>query len=140
MEVVAFSPPAEVDFDAVTEPFWMALREGRLALQRCAHGHGFRMPPTLYCSECHSTDAEWIALSGRLRLYTYTIVSLRPRDPDSPLYVAALACPEEAPDTKVFGNVVECSVGELAVDMPLELVPAPPGADVALFRPIRGDN
>jgi len=140
MEVVAFSPPAEVDFDAVTEPFWMALREGRLTLQRCAHGHDFRMPPMLYCPECHSTDAEWVALSGRMRLYTYTIVSLRPRDAESPVYVAALACPEEAPDTKIFGNVIECAVEELAIGMPMEIVQASAGTDAALFRPVRGDR
>src|SRR5262245_32459156 len=104
MDVVAFSPPAEVEVDGVTEPFWAALREGVLSLQRCARGYGFRMPPNLYCPECLSTESDWRRLSGRGRLYTYTVVPLKPREVDSPVYVAALVCPEEAPDTKIFCN------------------------------------
>jgi len=136
MKVVAFSPPALVDFDAVSEPYWASLRDGTLSLQRCAHGHGFRMPPTLYCSECHSTESEWVRLSGRGRLYSYTIIPLKSKEGDGAVYVAALVCPEEAPDTKLFANIVDCTDDQLAIGLELELVRPEPGSEVALFRPI----
>ncbi|MDE8653566.1 Zn-ribbon domain-containing OB-fold protein [Novosphingobium album (ex Liu et al. 2023)] len=134
-DVVPFSPPAEVDFDAGTRPYWEALREGALSIQRCAHCHAFRTPPSRYCPHCRSTEDEWPRLSGRARLYTYTIVALDRRDAEGPVYVAGLACPEEAPDTKVFCNIVDCTLDQIVIDMPLELVATEAGTDAARFRP-----
>ena len=136
VEVVAFSPPAEVDFDAVTAPFWEGLRQGRLSVQRCANCGRFRTPPSLYCAHCRSTECEWPELSGRAVLYSYTVVALNRRESDSPVYVAALACPIEAPDTKLFCNVLECDPTTLAIGDELELVPAEAGRDILLFRPV----
>lgn len=137
---VAIAPQADVEWDDVTRPFWDALREGVLSLQKCADCGAFRMPPTPYCPKCRSTKADWPRLSGRASLYTYTIIPLDRRDSDSPVYVAALACPPEAPDTKVFCNIVECTTNQLEIGMELELVCAEAGRDIALFRPVSGTS
>jgi uncharacterized OB-fold protein len=138
--VVVISPPADVEYDEVTRPFWESLREGVLSLQKCADCDAFRMPPSSYCPECRSTNAQWPQLSGRGNLYTYTIIPLNPRDSDSPSYVAALVCPPEAPDTKVFCNIVDCTADELKIGMELKFIRSEPGRDMALFRPVSGSG
>ena len=135
--ILPFSPPADIDTNAITEPFWTALRDGRLTVQRCADCHRFRMPPSRHCPNCRSTRDEWPELSGRGRLYSYTIAALNPREPAGPVYVAALVCPDEAPDTRIFANIVECTIDDLAIDLRVELQRDERGADIALFAPIR---
>jgi hypothetical protein len=39
---------------------------------------------------------------------------------------------------KVFANLVECRSQDLAIGMELELVQAPDGTDIVLFRPKSG--
>jgi uncharacterized OB-fold protein len=135
-DVAAYSPPADIDTNAVTEPYWAALREGALALQHCADCGRVRVPPTSHCPNCHSKRTEWPRLSGRGTLYTYTTAALA-REPGAPVCVPALVCPDETPDTKVFANIVECTLEELSVGLPVELVRAEPGVEAARFRPIR---
>jgi uncharacterized OB-fold protein len=134
---VRISPPAEVDVDETTAPWWAALRDGALTMQRCADCHAFRMPPSPHCPNCLSTKSEWPKLSGRATLYSYTAIPLDRWASDGPVYVAALACPVEAGDNKLFCNIVGCATDELAVGMELELVRAEAGREVALFRPVR---
>ena len=51
--------------DRDSEPFWQALREGELRLQRCSGCGCLRFPPRAVCNRCTGFDAEWVALSGR---------------------------------------------------------------------------
>jgi uncharacterized protein len=137
-DVAAYAPPAEVDTNATTEPYWAALREGALSLQHCADCGQVRMPPSSHCPRCRSKNAKWPRLSGRGTLYTYTTAALS-REPGAPVCVPALVCPDETPDTKVFANIVDCRFEDLRVGMAVELVAAEPGVDAARFRPVSGE-
>ena len=138
-EATAPTTPADVDYDAVTEPYWAALREGALSLQHCADCGLVRMPPTSHCPNCRSKAVQWPRLSGRGRLYTYTTAALS-REPGAPVCVPALVCPDETPETRLFANMVDCRFEELHIGMAVELVAAEPGVDAAHFRPVREEH
>jgi hypothetical protein len=69
-----------------------------------------------------STNLEWVKVSGRGRLHTYTIVH-QPANPafrDDVPYVYAVVQLDEGP--RMVSNIVECPLDALKVDMPLEAV------------------
>jgi len=54
-------------------PFWQALREGEIRLQRCNACGDYVFYPRVICPGCSSRDLEWRPVSGRAKLYTYTV-------------------------------------------------------------------
>ena len=57
--------------DRDSEPFWQALRERQLRLQRCSGCGELRFPPREVCNVCFSFDAQWQELSGRGRVVSW---------------------------------------------------------------------
>jgi uncharacterized OB-fold protein len=58
---------------AETRPFWDALHEGRLRLQRCADCGRVRHYPRPVCDACYSMNAEWMDASGLGTVHSWTI-------------------------------------------------------------------
>jgi uncharacterized OB-fold protein len=57
----------------LTEPFWSALRERKLVVQRCDACQTLRFPPELGCFECGSMASTWQPMSGRATLWSWTV-------------------------------------------------------------------
>jgi uncharacterized protein len=55
------------------QPFWAAAAEGRLVLPRCRGCETYIWYPRAICPDCHSTDVEWVAASGRGTVYSFTV-------------------------------------------------------------------
>lgn len=74
------------------------------------------------CSSCHFCDFEWVKLSGKGTLYTYTVVN-RAFNPvfenDVPYGIAVIEL-EEGP--RMVGNSVDMKPEDLKVGMPMEAV------------------
>ena len=104
----------------LTEPFWDALRHGRLAIQRCLTCGGWRWPPQLACPSCLSEAYRWVATAGLGRLYSYTVVH-RPVDPAGfdPPYVVGVVELDEGP--RLLTNIVDCPFDELRIDLRVAL-------------------
>ena len=60
--------------DVLTQPFWDAAKQHRLAIQQCSDCGKLRHPPTRVCAACGSEAMGWRTLSGRGTLYSFTIV------------------------------------------------------------------
>ncbi len=58
--------------DALTQGFWDATAEGRLAIQRCAACRTFQHPPRKICQECGHLEVAFENVSGRGRLWSWT--------------------------------------------------------------------
>lgn len=94
--LLAASLPAVTEVD---RPFWEAMAEGRLLLQRCTNCGRLRIPPDLACPGCLSTEADWQEASGRGRLWSW-IRMHRAYDPafaDDVPYLVLFAELEEGP-------------------------------------------
>ncbi len=120
-----------------TAPFWEGARRGELVLPRCRTCSTVFFYPRELCPECLSSDLDWVAASGRGRVYSYTIVH-QPAHPsfraDSP-YLYAIVQLDEG--VRMVSNIVDCPHDELAINMPVVAVfdAVTPETTLVKFRP-----
>lgn len=100
--------------DELTRSYWEAAKEGKLVVQRCPTGE-LQWPP--HADSIHSGNSphQWVEMSGRATVYTYSIVyrSSYPY-PECP-YVLALVQLDEGP--LMTTNIVETSLEKLSIGM-----------------------
>jgi uncharacterized OB-fold protein len=70
------APRTDVD----AEPFWAALGEHRIVLQRCAADGKLRFPPMPSCPHCGTPGGEHVEVDGAARVYSWVTVH-RPLTP-----------------------------------------------------------
>ncbi|MDI6708327.1 MAG: Zn-ribbon domain-containing OB-fold protein [Candidatus Thermoplasmatota archaeon] len=66
-----------VPFTKVSE-FVEHLKNGKLKATKCKRCSSVYFPPKADCFKCMSTEMEWIELSGKCTLLTYTTVHVAP--------------------------------------------------------------
>lgn len=59
--------------DPVSQPFWDALHEHRLVLQKCANCGAIRHYPRPVCDKCYSMDVDWAEASGKGTVHSWTV-------------------------------------------------------------------
>ena len=120
-----------------TRPFWEAARRHELVMPRCQTCDHLFFYPRSECPHCLSSRLEWVRVSGRGRLHTYTIVyqpaNTAFRD-DTP-YIYAVVQLDEGP--RMVSNVVQCDLDAVKVDMPLEAIfdDVTPDCTLVKFKP-----
>ena len=99
-------------------PYFDALREGRLRLQRCPRD-GFFFYPRSRCPDCLGDDWAWEDVSGRGRVYSFTVdrVGLDPAQRSRIPLVIAIVELEEGP--RLTSNVVGCAPEAVSVGLPV---------------------
>ena len=106
----------------LTRPFWEAARHHELLMPRCTTCDYVFFYPRSECPRCLSTHLEWVKVSGRARLHSFTVVQ-QPANAafrDDVPYVYAVVQLDEGP--RLVSNIVQCDIDALRVDMPLEAV------------------
>ncbi|MSQ30084.1 MAG: hypothetical protein EXR68_06335 [Dehalococcoidia bacterium] len=122
----------------LTRPFWEAARRHQLIIQRCRPCGRFFWSPRQNCPFCLGMEWEWTPVSGRARLYTYTVVrqSQHPSFAEDVPYAYAIVALEEG--VRMISNVVGCKVpDDLRMEMPLQAVfdDVTPQWTLVKFRP-----
>jgi len=107
----------------LTRPFWEAAKRHELMLPRCSRCAQYHFYPRELCPHCFSRELEWVQVSGRAHLYTYSIIH-QPAHPgfaaDVP-YVYAIVQLVEG--VMMPSNVINCQIPDgLKMDMPLVAV------------------
>ena len=130
-------PLPQVNSD--TKPFWNGCRKHELRFQKCLDCGHVRWPPSIICTQCHSSNTEWIISSGKGKIYTYVIfhqVFHKGFVEDVP-YVTASVELEEGP--RLLSNVVEYDVNDIYCEMPVEVVWEEISEEFTLpkFRPLK---
>ena len=102
--------------------YWASARDGKLSLQRCALCQTFRFPPGYSCRKCGSTDAEWVSVSGRGTIYSFTIVRRGPTPEFASItpYILALVELDEGP--RILSHLVEDELEQIAIGDRVEVV------------------
>jgi hypothetical protein len=59
--------------DPLTEPFFQAVREGRLVVQRCNACNALRWPPLSGCPDCRSRDSTWVEIAPTGTLWSFVV-------------------------------------------------------------------
>lgn len=114
-----------------------AAATGRLHLQRCTDCRAWRHPPRFRCARCGSGDWAWEPVSGRGRVFTWTVTH-RPIDPAfaGELPYAVLVV-ELAEGPRVVGNLLGLEPAALTLDlaMVVEVEVVGPTTAFVHFRP-----
>ena len=129
---------ASIAPDATTAPFWDACRKRELRLQRCADCGVFRQPPSPGCPRCGSARSDWPLLSGRGKVFSYTIVhhaAVPPLAAEVPYNVVVIEF-DDAPGARLISNLLDVAAADVAVGMRVQVVwdEVQPGVVLPRFR------
>ena len=110
-------PPNE----ELSRPFWDAAKSHQLVMPRCKSCANLFFYPRELCPNCDSSDTEWVGVSGKGRLYSYTVVyqAGNPAFQPDTLYIYALVQLDEGP--RIPTNLVDCEIEDAEIDMPVEV-------------------
>jgi hypothetical protein len=115
--------------------FYAWCARGELRLQRCADCGTWRHPPRHRCAACGSLAASWEPVSGRGRIFSWTITHQALDPAFTTPYAVVVVELDEGP--RLVGNMRDMEPSDLALDLPVEAVLEPISDTVALvhFRP-----
>ena len=60
------------------EQFYKLMLQGKLMAGKCLKCGKIHLPPRPLCDNCYSQEFEWIEISGKGKLLTYTIIHIAP--------------------------------------------------------------
>jgi len=120
---MGFEKFGEISYTAETKvaDFVKHLEEGEIAATKCKACGKLYFPPRADCIDCLTDDMEWIPLSGRGKLITYTTAYFAPAGFEAP-YTLALAELEEG--VRVFTRMSkDAKQDEIEIGTNVKLVP-----------------
>ncbi len=123
-------PVPQPDPDA--QPFWDYARAGELRIQSCGDCGGLRHPPRAMCPQCGSFEVEWVAVSGRATVYSYTVShqAVHPALVDQVPFATVLVELEEGP--RLTSNLLDVEHDEIEIGMAVEVAFHPLTDEVTL--------
>ena len=110
--------------DILTQPYWDGCKNHVIMVQQCQSCGRKRHRPAAGCHWCGSQGVDWVQLSGRGTLYTYTVVhrAFHPSLAGEVPYVVGLVAAEEDPTVRFHTRILECAPADVAVGMPLDVL------------------
>lgn len=107
--------------DEFSDGFFAACAKQQLTAQRCRECRSFQHPPRAMCSACGAFELEWSAVSGRGRVFSYTIVH-HPIGPvrDRVPYNVVLVDLDDAPGVRLVSNLIDAPDG-VTIGQPVEV-------------------
>lgn len=121
--------------DEVTAPFWAAAAEGRLIVQRVTATGALQWPPRGFAAATLRPGVEWVQVSGRARVSTFSVVHRSTHAAPPVPYVLAVVELDEGPS--MVTRLVDVEPGAVQIGMAVAVAFEPVGDGVALpvFRP-----
>jgi uncharacterized protein len=118
--MTASSAPVPVP-DEVSQPFWSAINERRLVVQRCAECSEYHHPPVSICPDCLSVNLQFEVVSGNghVRAFTRTYVARDPYFAGRAPYVVAIVELTESPDLLMVTNIPFDPAENVKIDAPV---------------------
>jgi uncharacterized OB-fold protein len=134
--------------DERTAEYFAGAARGELVLPRCDSCNRFVWYPEEECPHCGAQAFTWTRVSGRGRVFTWTVVrrAFLPAFEEMVPFVTALVSLDEDPAVRIVSYIVDCEPDALAADLPVEVVfrplqfPTVPGRSVPvpMFVPGQG--
>ena len=117
-------------------PWWEALRRHELVVQRCVPCGTWRQPPGPVCAACHSSESRFERVSGRGRVFSYTIVhhAVHPALAQRVPYNVILVELPDAGNVRLISNLLDVPPDEVRVGLEVEIVFEDVADDLTLPR------
>lgn len=123
-----------------SEEFWASTKDRAMKLQRCDRCGELRYYPSPICHFCSSDEFTWTPVSGKGRIYSFSILERAKGNPfegDTPIAIVLVTL-EEGP--VMMSNLIGYEREEVRIDLPVVLdYEDIEGSDITLpvFRPDR---
>jgi uncharacterized protein len=102
------------------EQFYRFLGQKKLMAGKCLKCGKIHLPPRPLCDNCFSQQFEWVSVSGRGKLITYTVISIAPQQFQA-LTPYAVGIVEFENSLKIPGMIQSVTQQELKIGMKLTL-------------------
>ena len=124
-----------------TREYWQAAGREELRIPQCTGCQRWIWYPKPTCPECGQSDFAWQKLSGRARLFSWVVVrhAFLPQYRDLTPFLPALVVPVEAPHVRLTTRIVQCTIENLEMDMPVQVTFEPlqfAGVDASVMAPL----
>ncbi len=119
-----------------TSKFWDGLKEGKVFATKCLNCGKLHFPPVADCSDCHSSNVEWVELSNEAEIETYTHVVVRPTSfQDFKPYTVVIGKMKEG--VRVLAWLTGLKFSEIKTGMKVKLIAktTPDGSPTYEFAP-----
>lgn len=104
------------------KPFFAALRQSRLVLQRCASCGAVAHPPRALCGNCQGSEFEWQQASGRGTVYSYVVTHQAVHPAYASHTPMATVEIQLAEGPRLVSNLVDVAPEQIAIGMDVEVV------------------
>jgi hypothetical protein len=101
--------------------FWNGLKEGKVYATKCLKCGKLYFPPVADCSNCRSSDVEWVELSNEAEIETYTHIVVRPGSFEHfKPYTVAIGKLKEG--VRVLAWLTDIKLSEIKIGMKVKLI------------------
>jgi uncharacterized OB-fold protein len=104
--------------------FWEGCKRGELLIKKCKDCGWYIHYPRPLCPKCYSWNLEWSKVSGKGKVWTWTIVT-EPIDPvvegKVPYNVVEIELDEQE-GLRLVSNLIDCEPEDITMGMPVEVV------------------
>ena len=102
------------------EQFYKFLMQGKLMAGKCLKCGKIHLPPRPLCDNCYSTEFQWLQISGKGKLVTYTVIHVAPQQFQN-LTPYAIGIIELENDLKIPGMIQGLTQEQLKIGMELNV-------------------
>ncbi len=102
------------------EQFYKYLGQQKLMAGKCVKCGKIHLPPRPMCDNCFSQDFEWVSVSGKGKLVTYTVIHVAPEQFQN-LTPYAVGIVQLENGLKIPGMIQDASQEQLKIGMDLNL-------------------
>ena len=114
-----------------TQAFWDAAAQGKLVVKSCTACKELHHYPRALCPHCFSEKTEWKQMSGKGKIYSYTVMRRAP----VPYAIAYVTLDE---GVTMLTNIVDCDLDKLKIGQAVSVVFKPTedgGPPMPMFKP-----
>jgi uncharacterized OB-fold protein len=102
------------------EQFYKFLMQGKLMAGKCLKCGKTHLPPRPLCDNCYSTEFQWLEVSGKGKLLTYTVIHVAPQQFQN-LTPYAIGIIELENGLKIPGMIQDLTQEQLKIGMQLNV-------------------
>jgi uncharacterized OB-fold protein len=125
------------DLTPDTREFWTSGREGVLRINYCSQCSRFVHPPVPICPFCRGDEIVPTPVSGRGKVYSYTINYQQWTPEMNPPYALGIIEIDEQSDVRITSNIVGCSIEDIQIGLPVMVEFEQCGSVyIPVFRPV----
>ena len=115
-----------------TKGFWEGLKRGQFLTRRCCRCSEVFFPPRSHCPHCLGSDLEWVELSGRGVLHSWTEVYIAGPEFNTPFLMGLVDLSEGV--GRIASMIVGAKVHQLRIGMPVRIIYTDVHKDLTLYR------